>query len=90
MEPLEKEQWVQLWFYDADLVNNVKKRRVIKAFLRMQKANLIFLQETKLKGTSRELIRSGQICGLGSHKCSESGWRHSYFLGLLITPLARC
>ena len=61
VEPLENEQVVHLGFYDADQVNNVEKRRVIKAFMRIQKVNLICLQETKLKRTSHGLIRSLRV-----------------------------
>ena len=39
-------------------VNNVEKRGIIKAFPKMQKVNLMCLQETKLKGVTRGLIKS--------------------------------
>ena len=39
-------------------VHNVEKRGIIKAFLKLQKVNLICLRGTKLKGIFRGLIRS--------------------------------
>ena len=38
--------------------NDSKKRKIIKAFLKTQKVDLVCLQETKLKGPSKELVSS--------------------------------
>ena len=39
-------------------VNDGKKRKIIKASLKTQKADLVCPQETKVKGMSRDLVRS--------------------------------
>ena len=39
-------------------VNDGEKRKIIKALLRMQKAYLVCLQETKVKGMSCDFVRS--------------------------------
>ena len=39
-------------------VNDGEKRKLIKALLRMQKADLVCLQETKVKGMSCDFVRS--------------------------------
>ena len=38
--------------------NNGAKRKVLKAFIKMQRANVVCLQETKLKEVSNRVIRS--------------------------------
>ena len=38
--------------------NDVEKRKMTKAFLKTQRADLVCLQETKLKGITRGLLRS--------------------------------
>ena len=43
--------------------NDSEMRKIIKAFLKTQKVDLVCLQETKLKGSSKELVRS--LGGLG-------------------------
>ena len=50
--------YTRIFSWNVRGVNNVEKRGIIKAFLKMQKANLICLQETKLKGITRGMIRS--------------------------------
>ena len=37
-------------------VNDFEKRKIIKAFLKTQRVDLVCLQDTKLKGTSWELV----------------------------------
>ena len=39
-------------------VNDVNKRKVIKAFIKMQRVDVVCLQETKFKEVSTGLIRS--------------------------------
>ena len=39
-------------------VNNGAKRKVLKAFIKMQRADVVCLQETKLKEVSNKMIRS--------------------------------
>ena len=38
--------------------NDAVKRKVLKAFIKMQRVDVICLQETKIKDVSRGLIRS--------------------------------
>ena len=45
-------------------INDVAKRSLIRAFIKSQRVDLVFLQETKLREISRGLIRS---LGVGSH-----------------------
>ena len=39
-------------------INNIEKRKLIREFLNSQKVNLVCLQETKLKGLDRGILRS--------------------------------
>ena len=36
----------------------LKRKKIIKAFLKTQRVDLVYLQETKLKGTSKEVVKS--------------------------------
>ena len=50
-------------------VNDRDKRKVIKALIRSQKADLVCLQETKIQDISREIIHSlgvGRFLGWGA------------------------
>lgn len=40
------------------MVNDRKKHKVIKFLIQMQKANMVFLQETKVREMSLQLVRS--------------------------------
>ena len=42
--------------------DEVTKRKVIKVFMKSQKVDVVCLQETKLKGISRGIIRSLIAC----------------------------
>ena len=41
--------------------NDLEKRKIIKAFLKTHKVDLVYLQETKLKGSSKELVSSLRV-----------------------------
>ena len=49
---------VQILSWNVRGVNDHKKRKVIKAFIKTQRVDLVCLQETELKGTSSERVRS--------------------------------
>ena len=44
-------------FWNVRGVNDESKRKVIKAYLKTQKVDVVCLQETKLKSISRGLLR---------------------------------
>ena len=49
---------VRILSWNVRGVNDQEKRKVIKAFIKTQKVDIVCLQETKLKGTSSETVRS--------------------------------
>ena len=53
-------------FLECQGANNGEKRNLIKALIKSQKADLICLQETKLKGVLNKLVQS-----LGAGRCMD-------------------
>ena len=49
---------VRILSWNVRGVNDQEKRKVIKAFIKTQKVDIVCLQETKLKGISSETVRS--------------------------------
>ena len=49
---------VRILSWNVRGVNNIEKRKLIRAFLNSQKVDLVCLQETKLKGLNRGILRS--------------------------------
>ena len=49
---------MKILFWNVRGVNNLEKRKIIKQFIRDQKANLVCLQETKVQDISLRLARS--------------------------------
>ena len=68
-------------------INDKDKRKVVKAFLRLQKADLVCLQETKCKLMSDSVLRSlgfGRFVNWGSvHSRGQAG-------GILVSGIAEC
>ena len=66
-------------------INDKDKRKVVKAFLRLQKADLVCLQETKCKLMSDLVVKSlgfGRFVNWGSVHSSGQAGGHLSFLGL--------
>ena len=49
---------VRILSWNVRGVNNKEKRKLIRDFLNFQKVDLVCLQETKLKGLNRGILRS--------------------------------
>ena len=54
---------VRILSWNVRGVNDQEKKKVIKAFIKTQRVDIVCLQETKLKGTSSELVRSLGVGG---------------------------
>ena len=64
--------------------NDSEKRKIIKAFLKTQRVDLVCVQETKLKGISWELVRSFVVGRFVDWAAANSGSfrRDPNFMGL--------
>ena len=49
---------VRILSWNVRGVNSNEKRKLIRAFLNLQRVDLVCLQETKLKGLNRRILRS--------------------------------
>ena len=49
---------IRLLSWNVKGANDAEKRKIIKALMKTQRVDLVCLQETKLKGTTNEIVRS--------------------------------
>ena len=52
---------IRLFSWNVRGANNCDKRKVIKALIKKNKVDLVYLQETKIQEMSRSLIRSLRV-----------------------------
>ena len=82
---------IRILYWNVRGANDSEKRKIIKAFLKTQREDLVCIQETNLKGTSQELVRSCKRSGsfrrvpnfLGFYTSSTNGKRGESILAIV-------
>ena len=75
---------VKILSWNVRAANDWDKKKVIKALIRSQKANLVCLQETKIRSMNIGIVHSlgvGRFLDWGAMVAEGVAWGNSYVLG---------